>query len=117
LAVKRLALLFTDLQGSTALYERIGDMKAFELVPLRLQIRMISGREQGLGTPQPSGDARVTCGDRPTREGGSLAAGLPQTIVGFERFRSVASEAGALSDRVAADAAARLLSVSDLRRR
>jgi class 3 adenylate cyclase len=32
LAVKRLALLFTDLQGSTALYERIGDIKAFELV-------------------------------------------------------------------------------------
>lgn len=34
LAVKRLALLFTDLQGSTALYERIGDMKAFDLVRL-----------------------------------------------------------------------------------
>jgi class 3 adenylate cyclase len=32
LAVTRLALLFTDLQGSTALYERIGDMKAFDLV-------------------------------------------------------------------------------------
>ena len=32
LAVKRLALLFTDVQGSTALYERIGDMKAFDLV-------------------------------------------------------------------------------------
>jgi class 3 adenylate cyclase len=32
LAVKRLGLLFTDLQGSTALYERIGDMKAFDLV-------------------------------------------------------------------------------------
>jgi class 3 adenylate cyclase len=34
LAVKRLALLFTDLHGSTALYERIGDMKAFDLVRL-----------------------------------------------------------------------------------
>jgi class 3 adenylate cyclase/DNA-directed RNA polymerase subunit RPC12/RpoP len=32
LAVRNLALLFTDLQGSTALYERIGDMKAFDLV-------------------------------------------------------------------------------------
>ncbi len=32
LAVRRLALLFTDVQGSTALYERIGDMKAFDLV-------------------------------------------------------------------------------------
>jgi class 3 adenylate cyclase len=34
LAVKRLALLFTDLQGSTALYDRIGDIKAFDLVRL-----------------------------------------------------------------------------------
>lgn len=32
LAVRRLALVFTDVQGSTALYERIGDMKAFDLV-------------------------------------------------------------------------------------
>ena len=32
--MKRLALLFTDLQGSTALYDRIGDMKAFDLVRL-----------------------------------------------------------------------------------
>ena len=34
LAVKRLTLVFTDLKGSTALYDRIGDMKAFELVRL-----------------------------------------------------------------------------------
>ncbi len=32
LAVQRLALLFTDLRSSTALYERIGDLKAFDLV-------------------------------------------------------------------------------------
>jgi class 3 adenylate cyclase len=32
LAVKRVALLFTDIQGATALYERMGDMKAFGLV-------------------------------------------------------------------------------------
>ena len=32
LAVRRLGLLFTDLTGSTALYERVGDMRAFDLV-------------------------------------------------------------------------------------
>jgi class 3 adenylate cyclase len=32
LAIKRVTLLFTDLKGSTALYDRIGDMKAFNLV-------------------------------------------------------------------------------------
>ena len=32
LAVRRVALLFTDIKGSKALYDRIGDMKAFNLV-------------------------------------------------------------------------------------
>ena len=32
LAIKRVALLFTDIKGSTALYDRLGDMKAFNLV-------------------------------------------------------------------------------------
>jgi class 3 adenylate cyclase len=32
LTVQRLTLVFTDLQGSTALYEKVGDMKAFDLV-------------------------------------------------------------------------------------
>ena len=32
LAVRRLGLLFTDLTSSTALYEKVGDMKAFDLV-------------------------------------------------------------------------------------
>src|SRR5579872_6896134 len=32
LAVKRVAVVFTDIKGSTALYDRIGDMKAFNLV-------------------------------------------------------------------------------------
>ena len=32
LAIKRLTLLFTDLKGSTALYDSVGDMKAFDLV-------------------------------------------------------------------------------------
>ena len=32
LTLKRIAFLFTDIQGSTALYERIGDLRAFDLV-------------------------------------------------------------------------------------
>jgi class 3 adenylate cyclase len=32
--VRLLALLFTDLKASTELYERIGDLKAFDLVRL-----------------------------------------------------------------------------------
>jgi class 3 adenylate cyclase len=48
LAVKRLALLFTDLQGSTALYERIGDLKAFDLVRLHFaHLRECIARNSG----------------------------------------------------------------------
>jgi class 3 adenylate cyclase len=34
LEVRRLTLVFTDIQGSTAMYERVGDMKAFDVVRL-----------------------------------------------------------------------------------
>lgn len=48
LAVKRLALLFTDLRGSTALYDRIGDLRAFELVRLHFgHLRESIGRNAG----------------------------------------------------------------------
>ena len=32
IGVRDITILFTDLKGSTALYERIGDLKAFSLV-------------------------------------------------------------------------------------
>ena len=48
LAVRRLALLFTDLRGSTALYERIGDLKAFDLVRQHFgYLRACIGRNSG----------------------------------------------------------------------
>jgi hypothetical protein len=48
LSVKRLTLLFTDLQGSTALYERIGDLKAFDLVRLHFgYLRKVIVRNHG----------------------------------------------------------------------
>jgi class 3 adenylate cyclase len=48
LAVQRPSLLFTDLQGSTALYERIGDLKAFDLVRLHFgYLRDVIARNSG----------------------------------------------------------------------
>ncbi len=38
LGVKNIAILFTDLKGSTSLYERVGDLKAFSLVRLHFDI-------------------------------------------------------------------------------
>jgi class 3 adenylate cyclase len=48
LAVRRLALLFTDLKASTELYERIGDLKAFDLVRLHFgHLRECISRNSG----------------------------------------------------------------------
>ena len=48
LAVQRLTLVFTDLQGSTALYERVGDMKAFDLVTQHFgHLREVISRNNG----------------------------------------------------------------------
>ncbi len=48
LSVRRLALLFTDLQGSTALYDRIGDLKAFDLARLHFgSLRECISRHSG----------------------------------------------------------------------
>ena len=48
LTVQRLTLVFTDLQGSTALYEKVGDMKAFDLVTQHFgHLREVIGRNRG----------------------------------------------------------------------
>jgi class 3 adenylate cyclase len=48
LSVGRLALLFTDLKGSTALYERIGDLKAFDLIRRHFgYLREVIARNRG----------------------------------------------------------------------
>lgn len=61
LAVKRVALLFTDLRGSTALYERIGDLKAFELVRLHFgHLRQSIARNRG-ALIKTIGDAVMAC--------------------------------------------------------
>ena len=58
---KRLALLFTDLQGSTALYDRIGDLKAFELVRQHFGVlRECIARNSGAFV-KTIGDAVMAC--------------------------------------------------------
>ena len=48
LSVSRLALLFTDLKGSTALYERIGDLRAFDLIRRHFgHLREVIARNHG----------------------------------------------------------------------
>ncbi len=48
LGVKDIALLFTDLKGSTALYERIGDLNAFALVQQHFdRLQNVTARHNG----------------------------------------------------------------------
>jgi class 3 adenylate cyclase len=48
IGVKNIALLFTDLKGSTALYERIGDLDAFALVQQHFErLRTVTVRHKG----------------------------------------------------------------------
>ncbi len=57
LSIGRMTLLFSDLTGSTALYERIGDAKAFAMVEehFRLMDRIV--RESGGAIVKTMGDA------------------------------------------------------------
>lgn len=48
LAIKDITLLFTDLKGSTALYDHIGDLNAFSLVQQHFdRLQQVTGRNSG----------------------------------------------------------------------
>jgi len=57
LAIKRVAVLFTDIKGSTALYDRLGDMKAFNLVRQHFGVLrdVIAGNHGALGACPSNG--------------------------------------------------------------
>lgn len=56
-AIRSLAFVFTDLKGSTALYERIGDSRAFSLVRDHFDIMAELVREHGGAIVKTIGDA------------------------------------------------------------
>ena len=57
LEVRRLTLLFTDIQGSTAMYERVGDMRAFDVVRLHFGFLRESISENAGALVKTIGDA------------------------------------------------------------
>ncbi|MCS6799064.1 MAG: DUF5939 domain-containing protein [Myxococcota bacterium] len=61
LTIGRLAVLFTDLTGSTAMYERMGDARAFALVQRHFRtMRAIVERHEG-AVVKTMGDAIMAC--------------------------------------------------------
>lgn len=57
LQVEQVTLLFTDLKGSTALYDAIGDVRAFSLVSEHFKILLSAVREHGGAVVKTIGDA------------------------------------------------------------
>src|SRR6201988_4331390 len=74
LKITSLTFLFTDLKGSTALYERVGDLAAFDLVRAHFHalLEIISSEKGAVVTT--IGDAVMPTFVRPEQ---ALAAGLP----------------------------------------
>ncbi len=73
LKITSLTFLFTDLKGSTALYERVGDLAAFDLVRAHFHALLeIISSERG-AVVKTIGDAVMATFDRPEQ---ALAAGL-----------------------------------------
>jgi class 3 adenylate cyclase len=86
LGVTELALLFTDITGSTALYERIGDVRAFQLVQQHFGLlRDVIARRSG-ALVKTIGDAVMASFHRPL-DALSAALEMRRTI---ERFNETA---------------------------
>jgi class 3 adenylate cyclase len=65
LEVRRLTFLFTDIQGSTAMYERVGDMKAFDHVRLHFGYLRESISQNSGALVKTIGDAVMASFHRP----------------------------------------------------
>ncbi|MGH6917612.1 MAG: adenylate/guanylate cyclase domain-containing protein, partial [Geminicoccaceae bacterium] len=57
LAIRDIALLFTDIRGSTALYQRIGDLNAFQLVQQHFELLRETTVRHGGAIVKTIGDA------------------------------------------------------------
>jgi class 3 adenylate cyclase len=86
IGVKDIALLFTDLKGSTALYDRIGDLNAFSLVQQHFeQLQSVTQRHNG-AIIKTIGDAVMAAFLRPL-DAVSAALAMRAEIAAFNRSR------------------------------
>jgi class 3 adenylate cyclase len=79
LRLKNLTILFTDLEASTALYERVGDLRALELVREHFDsLHAVVGRHRG-ALVKTIGDAVMAAFDDPERAI-AAAAGMNRAV-------------------------------------
>jgi class 3 adenylate cyclase len=88
LAIRDIAILFTDIRGSTALYQRIGDLNAFQLVQQHFELLRETTVRHGGAVVKTIGDAVMAAyPDAPQAVGAAL-----DMLVAIERFNTAQPE-------------------------
>jgi class 3 adenylate cyclase len=80
--IRGIALVFTDIKGSTAMYERLGDAKAFWLIKEHFRIMEDIVRKRDGAIVKTIGDAVMAAFHRP----GDAAAAARDMIEAFDAF-------------------------------
>jgi class 3 adenylate cyclase len=86
LGVRQVTLLFTDLKGSTALYERLGDLNAYALVRQHFTLIQDAVQTHAGAVVKTIGDAVMAAFFRP-EDAVAAALRMLQAIDGFNRQR------------------------------
>jgi len=96
LKITSLTFLFTDLKGSTALYERVGDLAAFDLVRAHFHalLEIISSEKDALNVERGTDDLVVKIG---IHEGPCLAVMLNERQDYFGQTVNIAARVQGLS--------------------
>jgi class 3 adenylate cyclase len=84
LGIRQVTLLFTDLKGSTAMYERLGDLNAYALVREHFALLGAAVQEHSGAIVKTIGDAVMAVFSRPTD---AVAAAL-HILGGIERYNA-----------------------------
>jgi class 3 adenylate cyclase len=84
LGIRHVTLLFTDLKGSTAMYERLGDLNAYALVREHFALLGATVQEHSGAIVKTIGDAVMAVFSRPTD---AVSAAL-HILGGIERYNS-----------------------------
>jgi len=90
LGIRQVTFLFTDLKGSTALYEKLGDLNAYALVREHFALLELTAQQHGGAVVKTIGDAVMAAFSRPAD---AVEAAL-RILDEIERFNSEHGEPG-----------------------
>jgi class 3 adenylate cyclase len=89
LGIRQVTFLFTDLKGSTALYERLGDLNAYALVREHFALLELTAQQHSGAIVKTIGDAVMAVFSRPT-DAVSAALHILEEIESFNREHTTA---------------------------